>query len=342
MARMDKNERLLSLLALLVDARAPLSWSALRQSFPDEYGKGTHEAALRRFERDKADLAELGVALEYLPPDPDGEGGGYRLDPESWHVGELALTSEESAVLYSAASAALARGLFPGKEDLANALRKLSSSKGGTLPHLAERRGGAGGHREDAEGDEGTRLAEQLDLLWSALLARKRVTLRYHPIDRDEETLREVDPWGICLRRGNWLLVGYCHLRLARRTFYLHRIAGLSVNAQRPRTPDYELPSDFHIEEVAREQPWEHPLHAPVEVSLEFSEAAARQAATILGGDALQPLAGGGARASITARNLDALLRRALALGPEAQVIADDRARARHKALLEAIREAHR
>ena len=54
---MQKDQRLLDLAALLLKAAEPVSWREIQEQFPDDYG-GSGEAAIRKFERDKADLLE--------------------------------------------------------------------------------------------------------------------------------------------------------------------------------------------------------------------------------------------------------------------------------------------
>ena len=78
---MDRTERLLDLVALLLDAREPVPFSDLREAFPDDYG-GARESAERKLERDKAELLLLGVPLEFVPPSVEHgrESGGYRID----------------------------------------------------------------------------------------------------------------------------------------------------------------------------------------------------------------------------------------------------------------------
>ncbi|MHB8877732.1 MAG: helix-turn-helix transcriptional regulator, partial [Myxococcaceae bacterium] len=55
---MDRTERLLDIVALMLDSTEPISWAELRDSFPEDYGAGTDGAAERKFERDKAELLE--------------------------------------------------------------------------------------------------------------------------------------------------------------------------------------------------------------------------------------------------------------------------------------------
>src|SRR5437588_8382996 len=124
---MDRTERLLDLVALLLGTSEPVSFADLREAFPDDYG-GSRDAAERKLERDKAELLQLGVPIEFVPPKyEDGRDiGGYRIDRSAYFLPAPGFEPEEAAALYAAASAALAAGDFPFAHDLAHALRKLS------------------------------------------------------------------------------------------------------------------------------------------------------------------------------------------------------------------------
>ena len=129
---MDKTERLLDLVALLLGAREPVSFAELREIFPREYG-GSRTAAERKLERDKAELLQLGVPIEYLEPQrlDERELGGYRIDRKAYFLPDPRLLPEESAALYAAGAAALAAHDFPFAQDLAFALRKISLAGSG-------------------------------------------------------------------------------------------------------------------------------------------------------------------------------------------------------------------
>jgi proteasome accessory factor B len=224
-------------------------------------------------------------------------------------------------------------GAFPGRADLAHALRKIafvsSEDPESAPPRLFVDHG---------KPDE--RLSQKLEQLWQALLARKRVHLDYRGVGRGEQTQRDVDPWGICLRRGVWVLVGWCHLRRARRTFHVDRIAALKVNAQRPRTPDYEVPTGFDIGPIAREQVWEHRFHAPVEVQLSLRSELAPLAGRLFPNARIVP-DGEGASVTVSATYLDGLLRHVLPLGDGARVVGPRQAIARRRQMLTAVARAH-
>ena len=120
---MDRTERLLNLVAFFLDTKKPMSLDEIRDTFPDDY-TGTDDASQRKFERDKAELHELGVPLRFVPARDDDEGG-YLLDREAYYLPEPGFTADELAVLYATGSAALASGAFPGRQELAHALRKV-------------------------------------------------------------------------------------------------------------------------------------------------------------------------------------------------------------------------
>jgi proteasome accessory factor B len=266
---MDRAERLLDLVALLLDAREPVPFAELRELFPEEYGGASQESAQRKLERDKADLLALGVPIEYVEPrNDDRELGGYRIDRKSYFLPDPRLLPEESAALYAAGAAALESRDFPFALDLQHALRKISLAGSGAPATAAARRlvvfrPGRGEHLRE---------------LGEAVARRKRVHIVYSsPPSLDgkpgEQTERDVDPWGLAFRGGAWRLVGYCHLRKDQRVFVVDRIERLQLNDKSPLTPDFEAPKDFDAGEVAGRRPWQWgPPAKSVEVKLSSGE----------------------------------------------------------------------
>lgn len=325
---MDRTERLLDLVALLLDAQDPLSWADIRTAFPEDYGGPSLEAAERKFERDKAELLELGIPIGYLQADED-RPDGYVIDKNAYYLPEVGLTKEELALLYTAGSAALASGAFPGSQDLAHALRKMSFFAGGALP-VPKVRLELGGVADSAG------LPGRLEALWSAIATRKSVDLTYWSPRSNQTTERKVDPYGLALRRGVWSLVGHCHLRGGVRTFHVHRVRKLTVNPRSPRTADFEVPKDFSLDAYVAAFPWQHRFHTAVPVELELLGDLAPLAKSLF------PQASGeGGRFTVPATDLDGLLKYVLSLGPNARVHGPAEAQARWKALAARILEAH-
>ncbi len=354
---MERAERLLDLVALFLNAREVVSWADIQEAFPEDYAQGSAEANIRKFERDKADLLELGIALLYLQGE-EREKDGYQLDRSGYYLPELGLRPDELAVLYAAGASALAEDAFPFRDDLAHALKKMAFAAGDESAS-AGRRGKAKGGRPSpsdpgfsrnwarqallpAAGREGREaLAGHLGALSGAVAARKRATLVYESLQSGERVKREVDPYGLVYRYGSWILAGYCHLRGGQRSFRVDRIRELSVNESKPRSPDYEIPADFELSKVAVARPWEYPRHAPIEATLWLSPDLAFLADRTFAGSRRAGKTKKGVTLALDVADGDALLRAVLPLGPGAEIVGPPELRARAREILEDLLVRH-
>jgi predicted DNA-binding transcriptional regulator YafY len=92
-------------------------------------------------------------------------------------------------------------------------------------------------------------LAPSLEKLRRAVRENRRVSMTYHSgttprggaYPHGEQ--RDLDPYALVHRTGWWYVVGYCHLRLALRTFRVDRIAELTLTDQ-----TFPVPTDFDIQ----------------------------------------------------------------------------------------------
>lgn len=216
---MNRLERLLNLVAALLDAERPLPRAEIARRVPG-YGEG--ESARRAFERDKDALRAMGIPLATEPLHPDGGDGaeGYRIPRDRYQLPDPGLAPDELAALHLAASTVrLGVGGGPGSPgEAAVAIWKLGGATGGpeTTAPLAALPGG-----------------EHLAVLFAALGERRRVTFGY----RGE--VRTVDPHRLSFTGGHWYLIGHDHLRGDTRNFRLDRMESA------PRTGEpgaYERP----------------------------------------------------------------------------------------------------
>lgn len=330
---MDRMQRILSLVPYLLDARRPVPFAQVREDFPGEY-EGADEAAERKFERDKAELLELGVPLRFVKTE-DGEG--YELDRSAYYLPDVGLTPEETAVLYAAGAEALSSGAFPLSTDLQHALRKVGSLGTGAPAGEAFVRF----HAEVGAAGGGA-VGEVLPALWGALAARKTVTFEYRSPHRPAVETRKADPWGLAMRRGTWTLVAFCHQRQALRSFQVGRMLAVQVNAQRPRSADYDIPADFRVDDHVAHHPWGHRFHAPLEVTVELrGPIAALWERTLPGSRRLEDGVDGRARVALGVTYLDGLCRHLLSLAPNARVVAPEGAAARYRELAQASAARH-
>src|SRR5262245_36744749 len=252
--RGDRSKRLLDLVMILLRARTPVTYRDIREQFP-AYQTLNVEAGLRAFERDKADLLDLGVPIRYVTPDEDDslEDGGYVIDLKRFKMPEVHLTRDEISALVLAASVAHAMpgGTYPKIVDLA--LKKLAfdlpelpdtptefprpaNNSPTVLVHFPEKK----------QAPARPELGEIYATLEAATRLRKRVSMKYQAATNGMISARELDPYAMVYREGAWLVVGYCHLRKEIRSFRVDRIHQAEM-AAKPKSPDFERPADFDV-----------------------------------------------------------------------------------------------
>ena len=329
---MDRTERLLDLVALLLDAREPISFAELRDLFPHDYGTGSRESAERKLERDKAELVALGVPIEHVPPSLEEERdlGGYRIDRRQFGLPDPKLLPEEAAALYAAGAAALASHDFPFAQDLEHALRKISLA--GQKPIES---GATAARRLLIVRPGDPERSGKLRVLHDAVTRRKRVRLAYRAAPSldgsvPERTERDVDPYGLAFRSGAWRLVGYCHLRKGQRTFVVDRIEALAGSEQKPNTPDFEIPQGFDAGAEAGRRPWQWLGLPPAKVALRFAPGSERLAERAFDVEAA-------ARVELDVTYLEGLLPHVLSFGDRVWIDAPEGARSKIVAALNAL-----
>jgi proteasome accessory factor B len=308
---MQKAQRLLDLAAFLLRAAEPVSWREIQEQFPEDYGSSSGEAAIRKFERDKAELLELGIPIRYAAGDEDLPAG-YLIDRDEFYLPDLKLPPEDLAMLYFAARA-------PGVEAAASVGRKLSAQSDGD------------------EGEDDGAVGARLQEISRGVALRKRLHLSYEGAERRARTERDVDPYGLYQKAGAWYLVGWCHLRKAIRTFSIGRIRSLTVNPNAPRTPDFSARKDFRLAELATQEAWEFSVHPPQRCRVRIDAPLTPELVASFGPRARVKEDGAGATVEVDATNGEALVRHVLSLGDRAEILAPKALRDGARAILRAL-----
>ncbi|MHB1930229.1 MAG: helix-turn-helix transcriptional regulator, partial [Acidimicrobiales bacterium] len=226
---MDRLERLVNLVAALLEADRPLTRAELRTRVG---GYAADDDAFRRnFERDKDTLRQMGLPLETVALDPDqsDEPAAYRIPRERYELPDPGLTEEELTALRIAASAVRLDGPW-ADEASRRALRKLAAAGGPRADPGAQGGEATGAGTAEAPGGAiGPGLTElagsdAVATAFGAVAERRRLRFAYHGQDRI------VDPWGLSYRNGHWYLSGFDHGRGEERLFRLDRV-GAAVRA---------------------------------------------------------------------------------------------------------------
>lgn len=291
-SRGDRSKRLLDLVMMLLRARGAVTYRDIREQFAD-YQTNNAEAGLRAFERDKADLLELGVPIRYVTPEEDDalEDGGYVIDLKRLRLPEVRLTPDEVSALVLAASVAHAMpgGAYPKIVDLA--LKKLAFD----LPEMPDTPTEfprlAGGPSSGPNGPNGPRdkvlvhfpgqrqvpgrdLGELFTTFEAATRFRKRVTFTYKTAANGMTSKRDLDPYALVYRESSWLVVGWCHLRQEIRSFRVDRASDAAM-APKPKSPDFQRPEGFDVRAYAQRSPWTFTTEPAEQVELALSAEAA-------------------------------------------------------------------
>jgi proteasome accessory factor B len=222
----SRVERLLNLLACLLDTSVPLTQEELVREVA---GYPESKTAYRRaFERDKETLRAMGVPIRVeTPPFGDPNESGYRVDPDEYYLPDLHLDQNETAALNVAL----------------NAVSLGDAAGHGAIMKL----GGRVVAGDDTAPLASLPLAPALASLFDAYRRRCEIEFSYRG------RARTVQPWAIVSRSGHWYLVGHDRDRDAVRTFRADRIEGDAVPLDET---DFEVPASFDARDYLRAEPW--------------------------------------------------------------------------------------
>lgn len=223
---MRRIERLINLIAALLEAEQPMTAEAIRERIAG-YDRDNHESFRRTFERDKADLKAMGIPLEVQQLDVFGDTApGYTIEKSRYYLPDLELDPDELAALRIAAGAVL--GV---EEEAGTGVMKLSL-----------------GAPDEATGS--ARISWNADVaasqpllgpLYAAVSERVPVAFEYQPAGDDAPAARRVEPYALVHRRGHWYLVGRDDRSGETRTFKVARIIGDVTRSE----GTYDVPADF-------------------------------------------------------------------------------------------------
>jgi proteasome accessory factor C len=246
----EKLIRQLSLISYLMAERRPVTASEIRRDV-EGYSDMTEDAFARRFYADRAELDSLGIQLTVdKPSDGLSEQEHYSLAREAFHLPAIAFTDRELASLQTALS--LLDGQFAYAEPLRLALQQISWGRPSPLDLPDQRTIGL----KNPAAAGGAEMSQRLGKLDTAIYRRKRVEFEYHSMQRDETSVRRVDPYHLYFEGGQFYLVGHAHEREGSRVFRLDRIRGKVAYATKAEH-DFQRPEDFNPHPYAGRIEWQ-------------------------------------------------------------------------------------
>jgi proteasome accessory factor B len=211
-----RAERLVNLVICLLSTRQFLAAERIRLAVPGyEVADGSEradEAFKRMFERDKAELRDLGIPLETGRNSAFDTDDGYRITRRDYELPPVEFDAGEAAAVGIAAR--LWQSATLG-EQARSALIKLRA--GGTDIDAS----GAPGAVPHIDASEPT-----LPVLLDAARNARPVTFSYFKSGAGAAEQRRLEPWGVLSWRRRWYVAGFDRDRGEARSFRLSRIEG--------------------------------------------------------------------------------------------------------------------
>jgi predicted DNA-binding transcriptional regulator YafY len=220
----DKLERQLGLLAALLHTERPLRASEIHErveGYPED-----NVAFRRAFERDKDDLRRLGIPLNVERTESaTGPIDGYRVSQGDYYLHDLGLEPDEVVALSVALRLIRLEGV--AADDALWKLGGASSDQAGSA-QLAQ-----------------ISMGPAVTQFHEAITSQAAVTFDY----KGEQ--RQVEPWRLAFRRGQWYLEAFDRVRADERRFRLDRIEG-AVQVDEPGTA-----TTPRVATSGERQPWQ-------------------------------------------------------------------------------------
>jgi proteasome accessory factor B len=248
-----RTERLVNLVICLLATRRFLTASQIATMVPgyehDPRDPKDHEAFQRKFERDKAELRDLGVPLETGTSSAFDAEPGYRITRRDYALPDIPLEPDEAAAVGIAARLWRNAGLA---EAASSGLAKLR----------------AAGIEMDPQATLGVEPVVTIDAefgpLAAASSARQVVTFDYRVPEEDRAMSRRLQPWGVVCWRGRWYVVGHDLDRGAERCFRLSRMLG----AVRPVGPVGAFTRPENVDLISYVAHWSGPVEHTLKATL--------------------------------------------------------------------------
>ncbi len=217
-ASIPRRERLMLLLAELLNAERPLTAEELWERVPGYDPEAELPALRRAFERDKDTLRSRGFPIETAEaPGYDPPRDGYRIDRDRYYLNMPALEADELAALRLASVL-----IQVGDESPERALWRLggvvADDDGTVLASLGAAAAAPGPMAR-------VHVLPGLEPLFAAVVADRPVEIHYHG------TLREVHPYRLDVKWGRWYLTAHDTTRGELRRFRVDRLEPIGEGA---------------------------------------------------------------------------------------------------------------
>src|SRR4029450_12238325 len=191
-----RAERLVNLVIALLSTRQYVTAARIRATVPgyeaDDGSERADEAFKRMFERDKAELREMGVPLETGRTSAFDTEAGYRIARADYELPEIRLTGEEAAAV------GLALRLWESAQLAGAGHSALGKLKGAGVGGATARANGGRAPAPPTPPRPRRAAGEPaFEPCYAAARDRRALEFGYQRPDEDAPARRRVQPWGV-------------------------------------------------------------------------------------------------------------------------------------------------
>lgn len=165
-----------------------------------------------------------------------GRYGGFYID-KSFYMKSVDLNEEELKALIMASQIFTEKTGFIYEKDLKSAVHKIKNLHINENMNL-DRIENTAGFSVDSIGSVED-LEHKIYKINFSMARGRSLNINYFSMNKNDLTMRKVDPYDLIFKEGNWYIIGYCHMKDDVENFQINRIKSLKVSNNiymRPRT----------------------------------------------------------------------------------------------------------
>ncbi|MEY8001470.1 helix-turn-helix transcriptional regulator [Clostridium sp. Mt-5] len=191
-----------------------------------------------------------------------GRYGGFYID-KNFYMKPANLTEEELSALLMASEVLTKQNGFIYEKELKNAVYKIKGVSINSDMNLNEM-DDTGSFSIDFIGNTGN-LEDKISQVSYSMSRGRSLNINYFSINKNNLTMRKVDPYNLIFKQGDWYVIGYCHMKDDVESFKLNRIKSLKVS-----NDIYMRPHTFSLKDYLNDH-WELFMGDKIKVVIKFS-----------------------------------------------------------------------
>ncbi|OAA84893.1 helix-turn-helix transcriptional regulator [Clostridium ljungdahlii] len=192
-----------------------------------------------------------------------GRNGGFYID-QNFYIKPSNLSENELEALLMAEEILTSKNGFVYEKDLKNAIFKVKSinvNKNKDLSKINSNKNFSINYVGSMEN-----LEDKISKINYSMSRGRSLSINYFSVNKNNLTMRKIDPYDLIFKEGDWYIIGYCHMKGDIRSFKLNRVKNLKISKD-----IYMRPHTFSLKEYL-DKNWGIFMGDKIKVVIKFSE----------------------------------------------------------------------